>query len=72
MTSTSLDASAMRAASGVRAVVALYACHDMEFVWSIRSEHDALNSHKLMSQFLGGGPDDDEAHSRPLSSADRH
>lgn len=42
---------------GVRAVVALYACHDMDFVWSIRSEHDALNSHKLMSQFLGGGPE---------------
>lgn len=42
---------------GVRAVVALYACHDMEFVWSIRSEHDALNSHKLMTQFLGGGPE---------------
>ena len=41
---------------GVRAVVALYGCHDMDFVWSIRSEHDALNSHKLMSQFLGGGP----------------
>lgn len=46
---------------GVRAVVALYACHDMEFVWSIRSEHDALNSHKLMSQFLGGGPEGREA-----------
>jgi acetyl esterase/lipase len=42
---------------GVRAVVALYACHDMDFVWSIRSEHDALNSHKLMTQFLGGGPE---------------
>lgn len=42
---------------GVRAVVALYACHNMEFVWSIRSEHDALNSHKLMTQFLGGGPE---------------
>ena len=42
---------------GVRAVVALYACHDMEFVWSIRSEHDALNSHKLMTQFLGPGPE---------------
>lgn len=46
---------------GVRAVVALYACHDMEFVWSIRSEHDALNSHRLMTQFLGGGPEGREA-----------
>lgn len=54
---------------GVRAVVALYACHDMEFVWSIRSEHDALNSHKLMSQFLGGGPDDDEARARFRSAS---
>ena len=49
---------------GVRAVVALYACHDMEFVWSIRSEHAALNSPKLMSQFLGGGPEGDEARAR--------
>ncbi len=54
---------------GVRAVVALYACHDMEFVWSIRSEHDALNSHKLMSQFLGGGPDGDEARARFRSAS---
>jgi acetyl esterase/lipase len=54
---------------GVRAVVALYACHDMEFVWSIRSEHDALNSHKLMSQFLGGGPDGDDARTRFRSAS---
>jgi Esterase/lipase len=54
---------------GVRAVVALYACHDMDFVWSIRSEHDALNSHKLMVQFLGGGPDDDEARARFRSAS---
>lgn len=42
---------------GVRAVVALYGVHNLEFVWSIRSEHDALNSHRLMSQYLGGPPD---------------
>lgn len=42
---------------GVRAVVALYACHDLEFVWSIRSATDSLNSDKLMKEFLGGGPE---------------
>ena len=42
---------------GVRAVVALYACHDLEFVWSIRSEKDALNSDLLVRQFMGGGPE---------------
>ena len=42
---------------GVRAVVALYGCFDLEFVWSIRSEKDALNSDKLLRQFLGGAPD---------------
>jgi acetyl esterase/lipase len=46
---------------GVRAVVALYACHDLEFVWSIRSETDSLNSDKLMKEFLGGGPEGREA-----------
>ena len=42
---------------GVRAVVALYGCYDLEFVWSIRSATDALNSDQLMRQFLGGGPE---------------
>ncbi len=42
---------------GVRAVVALYGCFDLEFVWSIRSEKDALNSDKLLRQFLGGPPE---------------
>ena len=42
---------------GVRAVVALYACHDLEFVWSIRSAKDALNSDLLVRQFMGGGPE---------------
>lgn len=42
---------------GVRAVVALYGVHDLEFVWSIRSATDSLNSDKLMRQYLGGGPE---------------
>lgn len=42
---------------GVRAVVALYGCFDLEFVWSIRSDKDALNSDKLLRQFLGGPPE---------------
>ncbi len=42
---------------GVRAVVALYGCYDLEFVWSIRSETDSLNSDKLMKQYMGGGPE---------------
>ena len=42
---------------GVRAVVALYGCYDLEFVWSIRSASDSLNSDKLMRQFMGGGPE---------------
>jgi acetyl esterase/lipase len=46
---------------GLRAVVALYACHDLEFVWSLRSAKDALNSEKLMEDFLGGGPEGREA-----------
>ena len=46
---------------GVRAVVALYGCYDLEFVWSIRSAKDALNSDQLMRQFLGGGPEGADA-----------
>lgn len=46
---------------GVRAVVALYAVHDLNFVWSIRSATDSLNSDKLMHQYLGGGPEGREA-----------
>lgn len=42
---------------GVRAVVALYGVHNLEFVWSIRSERDSLNSDKLMKQYMGGGPE---------------
>jgi acetyl esterase/lipase len=54
---------------GVGAVVSLYGCHDMEFVWSIRSEHDALNSHKLMSQFLGGGSEGEAQAARYRSAS---
>jgi acetyl esterase/lipase len=46
-----------QALPGVRAVVALYGCYDLEFVWSIRSATDSLNSDKLMNQFMGGGPE---------------
>lgn len=42
---------------GVAAVAALYACHDLNYVWSIRSDRDALNSDRLLRQFLGGGPE---------------
>lgn len=41
----------------IRGVVALYAPHDMRFAWSISREDDALNSLKLMRQFLGGPPE---------------
>jgi acetyl esterase/lipase len=45
----------------IRAVVALYAPHDLHFVWSIASEDGALNSVKLMRQYLGGPPDGERA-----------
>ena len=41
----------------VRGVVSLYALHDMRFAWSVSREDDALNSRKLMQQFLGGPPE---------------
>ncbi|MEY3773468.1 MAG: Carboxylesterase NlhH [Verrucomicrobiota bacterium] len=41
----------------IRGVVALYALHDMRFAWSVSREDDALNSRKLMQQFLGGAPE---------------
>jgi acetyl esterase/lipase len=40
----------------IRGVVALYAPHDMPFVWSVSREDDALNSLRLMRQYLGGPP----------------
>lgn len=41
----------------IRGVIALYAPHDMPFAWSVSREDDALNSIKLMRQYLGGPPD---------------
>jgi acetyl esterase/lipase len=38
-------------------VISFYAPHDMEFAWSVSREDDALNSLKLMRQYLGGPPD---------------
>jgi acetyl esterase/lipase len=40
----------------IRGVIALYAPHDMPFVWSVSREDDALDSAKLMRQYLGGPP----------------
>lgn len=40
----------------IRGVIALYAPFDMRFVWSISRDDDALNSLKLMTQYLGGPP----------------
>jgi len=42
----------------IRGVIALYAPQDMPFVWSVSREDDALNSAKLMRQYLGGPPDE--------------
>lgn len=44
----------------IRGVVALYAPHDMKFAWGVSREDDALNSVKLMRQYLGGPPDTPE------------
>jgi len=44
----------------VRGVIALYAPHDMAFAWGVSREDDALNSIKLMRQYLGGPPDTPE------------
>jgi acetyl esterase/lipase len=45
----------------IRGVVALYAPHDLPFVWSIAREDDVLNSVKLLRQYLGGPPDGERA-----------
>lgn len=44
----------------VRGVISFYAPQDMEFAWSVSREDDALNSVKLMRQYLGGPPDTPE------------
>ncbi len=45
----------------IRGVIALYAPHDMPFVWSVSREDDAIDSAKLMRQYFGG----------PLTEANR-
>ena len=55
---------------GVRAVVALYGVHNLEFVWSIRSTTDSLNSDKLMRQYLGGPPEGARAEDYRAGSAE--
>ncbi len=55
---------------GVRAVVALYGVHNLEFVWSIRSERDSLNSDRLMKQYLGGPPEEARAEAYRTGSAE--
>ena len=42
----------------IRGVIALYAPQDMPFVWSVSREDDALNSARLMRQYMGGPPDE--------------
>jgi len=41
----------------IRGVIALYAPHDMPFVWSVSRGDDVLNSLNLMQQYMGGPPD---------------
>lgn len=53
----------------IRGVIALYAPHDMRFVWSISRDDDALNSLKLMTQFLGGPPIDERSDLYDTASA---
>ncbi|MBI2512305.1 MAG: alpha/beta hydrolase [Opitutae bacterium] len=44
----------------IRGVISFYAPQDMEFAWGVSREDDALNSIKLMRQYLGGPPDTPE------------
>jgi acetyl esterase/lipase len=53
----------------IRGVIALYAPHDMPFVWSISRSDDALNSLKLVRQFMGGPPDAAHAEEYRTASA---
>ncbi|MFI5357444.1 MAG: alpha/beta hydrolase, partial [Opitutales bacterium] len=41
----------------IRGVIALYAPHDMLFMWSIARKDDALKSTKLTLQYFGGPPE---------------
>lgn len=60
-----------KALPGVRAVVALYGVHDLEFVWSIRSATDSLNSDKLIRQYMGGPPEAGRREAYLSGSAER-
>lgn len=53
----------------IRGVVSLYAPQDMEFVWSISRSDDALNSKKLMLQYMTGPPDSPEQKERYRSAS---
>lgn len=53
----------------IRGVVALYAPHDMQFAWGVSREDDALNSVRLMRQYLGGPPDTPERIARYQSAS---
>ncbi|MBL9214707.1 MAG: alpha/beta hydrolase [Opitutaceae bacterium] len=55
--------------SSVCGVIALYGPHDMPFAWSVSREDDALNSIKLIRQYLGGPPDTPEARARYESAS---
>jgi acetyl esterase/lipase len=46
--------------AGVAGLVAFYSPFDMAFAWGVSREDDALNSVKLMRQYLGGPPDTPE------------
>ena len=53
----------------IRGVIALYAPHDMPFVWSVSRGDDVLNSLKLMQQYMGGPPEGPrEAHYHSASA----
>jgi acetyl esterase/lipase len=56
----------------VRGVIALYAPHDMTFAWGVSREDDALNSVKLMRQYLGGPPDNPERTALYESASGQH
>lgn len=56
----------------IRGVVALYAPFDMRFVWSIARDDDALNSSKLMTQYLGGPPSPETSERYDTASAQNY
>jgi acetyl esterase/lipase len=43
---------------GLRAVIALYAPHDLHFAWAHSRQRDVLDSFRLMRQYLGGSPEE--------------